>query len=62
MTHGYINLNKSENILNTQDLYNAICLYSNTCFFHTDLELILDTLYLELQRQMSNDHDAIMIT
>ena len=36
-------------MLNAQELYTHIRLYSDRCFLHAAYELILDTLYPEMQ-------------
>jgi len=53
ITHRPENLEASENMLNAQDLHTHIRRYSNDCFLHAAYELILDTLYPHLQRQMT---------
>ena len=54
VTHGSSQLQRSENMLNAQDLYNHIRRYSDSCFLHTAYELILDILYPVMQQQMVN--------
>ena len=41
-------------MLHAQDMYNHIHRYSESCFFHQALELILDTLYPVMQHHMIN--------
>ena len=52
VTHGASQLQVSENMLNTQNLYDHIRRFSNDCFLHAAYELILDTLYPVLQNKM----------
>ena len=61
VTHGQSYLHKSENMLNTQDLYTHIRLYADTCFLHVALEHILYKLYPDVQRQMTNERDITRI-
>lgn len=52
LTHGHSQLRKCENMLNAQELYTHIRLYSDTCFLHDAYDLILDVLYPEMQAHM----------
>ena len=61
VTHGQSHLQNSENMLNAQDLYDHIRLYADTCFLHAALEHILNRLYPDVQRQMTNERDITRI-
>ena len=45
---------KYDNMLNAQELYLHLRLYSDKCFLHAAMELILDALYPALQAKMHN--------
>ena len=45
-------LRKYDNMLNAQELYFHLRLYSDECFLHAAMELILDALYPVLQAKM----------
>ena len=49
-------------MLNAQDLYDHVRRYSNSCFLHAALELILDTLYPIMQHQMINWRNTALMT
>ena len=53
ITHDH-RLRKYDNMLNAQQLYTHIRLFSDKCFLHAAMELILDALYPELQAKMQN--------
>ena len=48
-------------MLNSQDLYDHIHRYSESCILHTALELILYTLYPVIQHQMINWRNPALI-
>ena len=62
MTHGKCYLDKTENMINAQDLYNLIRLESAMCFLYALYELILNTLNSDTQQQMRNWCDAALMT
>ena len=49
-------------MLNSQELYTHIRLHSDTCFLHVAYELILDTLYPEIQAKMIQWRDTRNMT
>ena len=61
VTNGQSYLYKSENMLNAQDLYSHLRLYTDTCFLHAALEHILYTLYPHVQHQMANGRETTRI-
>ena len=54
LTHDDHRLRKYDNMLNAQQLYTHIRLFSDKCFLHAAMELILDALYPELQAKMQH--------
>ena len=47
-------LSTHENMLNAKEIYKHIRDYSDNCLLHAAYELILDTLYPKVQRQMAD--------
>lgn len=52
LTYGDSQLDNTENMINAHALYDHIRLYPDKCFMYACFELILDTLYPVMQRQM----------
>ena len=55
-------LQRSENMLNAQDLYDHFRRYSDSCFLHAAFELIIHTLYPVMQHQMINRRNPALMT